>query len=84
MTDDELFLTAVLNCSRSELYLHPQSLTSEQQIMLEQMRCRRAAGEPVQYIVGFTEFFGYRFEVGPDVLVPRPETEVLAVSLSGR
>ncbi len=78
MTDDELFLTAILNCSRSELYLHPPSLTFEQKIQLDHMRARRAAGEPVQYIVGFTEFFGYRFEVGPDVLVPRPETEVLA------
>jgi len=78
MTDDELFLTAILNCSRSELYLHPRSLTLEQQSTLDQMRVRRAAGEPIQYIVGFTEFFGHRFEVGPDVLVPRPETEVLA------
>ncbi len=78
MTDDELFLTAILNCSRSDLYLHPYSLTSEQRITLDQMRERRAAGEPVQYIVGFTEFFGHRFEVGPDVLVPRPETEILA------
>ncbi len=78
MTDDELFLTAILGRSRSDLYVHPQSLTPEQQILLDQMRARRAAGEPVQSIVGFTEFFGHRFEVGPDVLVPRPETEVLA------
>ena len=78
MTDDELFLTAILDRSRSDLYLHPQPLTSEQQTLLDQMRSRRAAGEPVQYIVGFTEFFGHRFEVGPGVLVPRPETEVLA------
>lgn len=78
MSDDDLFLTAIFNCSRSELYLHPRALTSEQQTTLDQMRARRAAGEPVQYIVGFTEFFGHRFEVGPDVLVPRPETEVLA------
>jgi release factor glutamine methyltransferase len=78
MTDDELFLTAILNCSRSDLYLHPRPLTVQEQVQLDEMRSRRAAGEPVQYIVGFTEFFGYRFEVGPDVLVPRPETEVLA------
>lgn len=78
MTDDELFLTAILDCTRSDLYVHPRALTSRQQIILDQMRSRRAAGEPVQYIVGFTEFFGHRFEVGPDVLVPRPETEVLA------
>ncbi|MFH0753516.1 MAG: peptide chain release factor N(5)-glutamine methyltransferase [Candidatus Omnitrophota bacterium] len=78
MTDDELFLTAILNCSRSELYLHPPTLNDEQQKRLEVMRARRQAGEPVQYITGFTEFFGFRFEVGPGVLVPRPETEVLA------
>ena len=81
MTDDDLFLTAILSCSRSDLYLHPPALTAEQQMLLDQMRARRAAGEPVQYIVGFTEFFGYRFEVGPGVLVPRPETEVLAEAL---
>ena len=78
MTDDELFLTAILDCSRSALYLHPPKLTPEQHVTLDRMRSRRAAGEPVQYIVGFTEFFGHRFDVGPDVLVPRPETEVLA------
>ena len=78
MTDDELFLTAILNCNRSELYLHPRTLTSEQQAAWEGMRTRREAGEPVQYITGFTEFFGHRFDVGSGVLVPRPETEVLA------
>ncbi len=78
MTDDELFLTAILNCSCSDLYTHPRQLTSQQAAALDDMRRRRAAGEPVQYITGFTEFFGYRFEVGPGVLVPRPETEVLA------
>ena len=64
MTDDELFLTAILNCKRSDLYIHPQELTVEQKAMLQQMRSRREEGEPVQYITGFTEFFGYRFEVG--------------------
>ncbi len=78
MTDDELFLTAILNCNRSDLYLHPPVLKHEQQVRLDEMRARRQKGEPVQYITGFTEFFGYRFEVGPGVLVPRPETEVLA------
>ncbi|MBF0593469.1 MAG: peptide chain release factor N(5)-glutamine methyltransferase [Candidatus Omnitrophica bacterium] len=77
MCDDELFLTAILNCSRSELLLHPVSLTDEQTKRLDEMRQRLAAGEPVQYICGFTEFIGHRIEVGPGVLIPRPETEVL-------
>lgn len=77
MSNDELFLTALLQCTRTELYTHPVTLNAAQKEQLELMCWRHSAGEPVQYICGFTEFMGHRINVGPGVLIPRPETEVL-------
>lgn len=43
----------------------------------QSMVARRGAGEPIAYLIGWREFYGRRFAVTPDVLIPRPETELL-------
>ncbi|MCS7013767.1 MAG: peptide chain release factor N(5)-glutamine methyltransferase [Chloroherpetonaceae bacterium] len=78
----ELLLAEVLGLQRMELYLNFEQPISPKE--LEQFRGlvrRRLAGEPVQYILGWEEFFGLRFEVNPAVLIPRPETELLVESV---
>jgi release factor glutamine methyltransferase len=63
---------------RTFLLTHPEArLTPEQLDSLRAAVGRRAAGEPLQYVTGRQEFYGLEFEVTPDVLIPRPETELL-------
>ncbi len=50
----------------------------------EALAARRRAGEPLAYLLGWREFHGRRFEVGPAVLVPRPETELLVAAALDR
>ena len=77
MTEDELILTSILNCSRSDLYLRKPQLTAQQQKQVEDYKHRRQNGEPLQYILGSCDFMGLELKVDPRVLIPRPETEVL-------
>lgn len=86
--DAELLLMHVLACDRAYLLTHPETqLTAEQAAFYAAWLARRARHEPVQYIVGEQEFFGLKFRVTPDVLIPRPETEHLveaALARAGR
>jgi release factor glutamine methyltransferase len=54
-----------------------QPVSSEKKAQTESLVSRRAAHEPLQYILGTQEFCGLEFHVSPAVLIPRPETEVL-------
>ena len=74
----EVLLARVLGIERSFLYSHPdKKLDAQQQSLLERLAEQRSKGIPTQYLTGVQEFFGLEFEVTPDVLIPRPETEHL-------
>jgi release factor glutamine methyltransferase len=79
----ELLLLHVLGRDRAWLYAHPEEAISSQE--LDKFLClidRRANGEPTQHLTGKQEFWSLEFEVTPDVLIPRPETEhVIEVAL---
>jgi release factor glutamine methyltransferase len=74
----ELLLSEVLNCKRLDLYTHFEKPLKEEEIQkYREYLLRRTKGEPVQYITGKAYFYGFEFIVTPDVLIPRPETELL-------
>lgn len=80
----ELLLTAGLGVERVALYRDNPPLGPEGARKLDEMLARRAKREPIQYILGDVEFCGLRIRVGPGVLIPRPETELLVEEAVGR
>ncbi len=78
LLDAQTLLAEALGKDRTYLIVNfnqqlPEDILSKFRAMID----RRAAGEPLQYITGHQEFFGFDFEVTPDVLIPRPETEMI-------
>lgn len=72
----EILLMHMLGCDRGYLYTHPEKEIPQETIDgYLQLIHERATGKPTQYITGHQEFWGLDFEVTPDVLIPRPETE---------
>jgi release factor glutamine methyltransferase len=83
--DAELLLMHAIGCDRAYLFAHPDTrLRPEQAATFESWLARRAGNEPVQYIIGAQEFYGLRFRVTRDVLIPRPETEHLVEAALAR
>src|SRR5512146_915432 len=76
--DAQVLLAFVFNTSRTWLLSHstsqPNAAGAE---VLEPLIRRLEAGEPLPYVLGHQEFFGLDFDLTPDVLIPRPETELL-------
>lgn len=76
--DAELLLANALKVDRVRLYIDfERPLKEEELITCRELVRRRGLGEPVAYILKQKEFFGRLFEVGPGILIPRPETEHL-------
>ncbi len=74
----EVLLAHALGCKRIELYAHFDRVPSQAQLDQFRDHVKRAAKhEPVAYLVGSKEFYSLNFTVTPDVLIPRPETEML-------
>ncbi len=73
-----ILLAHVLGKPKTWLLAHPEThLTARQQAQLDDLTTRLKAGEPLPYLLGEQDFFGLSFKVTPDVLIPRPETELL-------
>lgn len=68
----------LFNLEPVDVLLKPElKIDNEKTIAFEHIIQRLKREEPIQYILGYTEFFGLRFNVNPQVLIPRPETEEL-------
>ncbi len=76
--DAEILLAEVLNTNRLNLYLQQDKPLKEFEIdKYREFVKLRAIHKPIQYIVGYTEFFGHKMLLNEKVLIPRPDTEIL-------
>jgi release factor glutamine methyltransferase len=76
--DAQVLLAHLIDRPRAWVLAHPEAgLTLAQQRALDAALARLEGGEPLPYVLGHWEFYGLDFTVTPDVLIPRPETELL-------
>lgn len=74
--ETELLVASVLKTDRIGIYLKYEAPLAEPEVAaLRELIVRKSKGEPTAYLLGEKYFFGRRFQVGPGVLIPRPETE---------
>lgn len=78
LREASLLICLAIKKDKAFLIAHPEyELRVDERSLLQDFANRRANREPYQYIAGHQEFYGLEFEVTPDVLIPRPETEIL-------
>lgn len=76
--DAEVLLAFVMNFSRTDIYINNGDIVSKQKLgQYSTLVGRRAQGEPVAHLTGEKEFMSLGFQVNRDVLIPRPETEII-------
>jgi release factor glutamine methyltransferase len=76
--DASVLLAHIVNKPRTWVLAHPElTLSPDQETNLNVALARLEGGEPLPYVLGKWEFFGIELEITPDVLIPRPETELL-------
>lgn len=76
--DASVLIAHIIAKTRTWVMAHPElRLTTEQQKQLDDSLTRLDRGESFPYVLGQWEFFGMEFDITPDVLIPRPETELL-------
>lgn len=77
-TETMVLLSFVMNQKKEWLLAHPEEIISDdQEAQLNHLILRLVDGEPLPYLTGIQAFYGLDFHVSPDVLIPRPETELM-------
>jgi release factor glutamine methyltransferase len=82
--EGRILLAHTLGCDRAWLTAHGDTvLSAAQAAIFDALARRRHNGEPIAFLTGRREFFGLDLEITPDVLIPRPETELLVEMVLG-